>query len=356
MLKTAVGTATIQDVAERAEVSVSTVSNVLNGREARMRPDTLERVQRAIAELAFRPNQSARHLKTGRLQMIGLLIPSIANPFYGTLARWVEAAALERGFGVLLCNTQRDASREREYAEAFMAQGVRGVIVGSALQAQEHLGPMVARGLAVVSFDRTSATLSADAPLMDYVSMDNRRAAALAVEHLVALGHRHITYLSVDPPSMNRVARLQGAAQACGKAGVGFHSHVSPRGPGYAEGELAELGRAAAVALCAEGNPSTGWIAMNDMVAIGALAGLRDSGRRVPDDVSLVGIDDQFLGQYVYPALTTVRQPMQAMAESAVERVLARMRSGAESSHQMVFMPELVVRGSSGPAQGLPSV
>lgn len=348
MVRPLPSTATIQDVALRADVSVSTVSNVLNGREARMRPDTLERVRRAIAELAFRPNQSARHLKTGRLQMIGLLVPSIANPFYGTLARWVEAAALERGFGVLLCNTQRDAMREREYAEALMAQGVRGVIMGSALQAQEHLGPMVARGLAVVSFDRTAQSLQSDAPLMDYVSMDNARAAAMAVEHLVALGHRHIAYVSAEAQSMNRVARLQGASEACARAGVAFHAHVSPRSAGYAEGELAELGRAAAAELCRQASPCTGWIAMNDMVAIGVLAGLRDSGRRVPEDVSLVGIDDQFLGQYLSPSLTTVRQPMQAIAEAAVERVLARMQSSGESQHEQVFMPELVVRESTG--------
>lgn len=348
MLSPVPGTATIQDVARRAEVSVSTVSNVLNGREARMRPETLERVRRAIAELAFRPNPSARHLKTGRLQMIGLLVPSIANPFYGTLARWVEAAALERGFGVLLCNTQRDAMREREYAEALMAQGVRGVIMGSALQAQEHLGPMVARGLAVVCFDRTAQSLQSPAPLMDYVSMDNARAAAMAVAHLVALGHQHIAYVSAEAQSMNRVARLQGATQACAEAGVTLHTHVSPRGAGYAEGELAELGRAAALDLCRQASPCTGWIAMNDMVAIGVLAGLRDSGRRVPEDVSLVGIDDQFLGQYLSPSLTTVRQPMQAIAQAAVERVLARMQSSGESPHEQVFLPELVVRESSG--------
>ena len=184
--------ATIDDVARRAGVSISTVSNVLNGREARMRAETLDRVRQAIADLAFQPNQSARRLKTGHMAMIGLLVPTIANPFFGGLANWVEEAANAHGYGVLLCNTQRSAEREQAYAQAFLAQGVQGVILGSSLQAQEHLVPLIERGLAVVSLDRTAQ----HAPLtMDYVSLDNHRAGAMAAEHLLSLGHTDIVYV-----------------------------------------------------------------------------------------------------------------------------------------------------------------
>ncbi|WP_210543109.1 LacI family DNA-binding transcriptional regulator [Rhodoferax sp. PAMC 29310] len=337
-------TATIEDVARRAAVSISTVSNVLNGRQARMRPETLERVQQVIAELDFRPNQSARRLKTGHIAMIGLLVPSIANPFFGALARWVEETANERGYGVLLCNTQRSAEREQAYAQSFMAQGIKGVILGSSLQAQDHLAPLISKGLAVVSFDRTAQLK----PLaMDYVSLDNFRAGAMAAEHLIALGHRDIVYVSAPLRSVSRVARLEGARDACATHKVKFESHVREVTPGQTEMDIAELGRAGGVALHARGTKATGFIAMNDMLAIGLLAGLRQCKLRVPDDVSVMGIDDMFLGAYLSPALSTVRQPMQEMASAAVERVLVRLKDSNEPAHELVFTPELVVREST---------
>lgn len=336
--------ATIEDVARQAGVSISTVSNVLNGREARMRPDTLLRVQQAIADLSFRPNQSARRLKTGHMPMVGLLVPSIANPFFGSLARWVEDAAIERGYGVLLCNTQRSADREQEYAQAFMAQGVQGVILGSSLQAQEHLVPLVQRGLAVVSFDRTAQ--HADLP-MDYVSLDNHRAGVIAASHLLALGHQQIAYVSAPLRSVNRKARKDGVRAACSRGGARVEVHVGDVAAGQAEMEMAELGRAAALALHAQGCAATGYVAMNDMMAIGLMAGLRQCGRRIPEDVSVIGIDDLFLGRYISPALSTVRQPMQEMATAAIERVLARMKNIGEAPRELVFVPELVVREST---------
>lgn len=336
--------ATIEDVARQAGVSISTVSNVLNGRESRMRAQTLERVREAIAVLGFRPNQSARHLKTGHMPMIGLLVPSIGNPFFGTLARWVEDAAIRRGYGVLLCNTQRSVEREREYAQAFLAQGVQGVILGSALQTQEHLGPLIKGGLAAVSFDRTAL----HAPLtMDYVSLDNHRAGAIAAGHLLDLGHRELAYVSAQLRSVNRVARLEGAREACARVGAHLEVHISKVEAAQAEMEMAEIGRSAAHTLHAQRSTATAFVAMNDMVGIGLLAGLRQCGRRVPEDASVIGIDDIFLGQYISPAMSTVRQPMQAMASAAVERVLARMKNSDEPPHELIFVPELVEREST---------
>lgn len=338
------GPATLGDVARRAGVSVGTVSNIFNGRESRMRPETLARVQQAIKDLGFRPNLSARRLKTGHMPMIGLLVPSIANPFFGTLARWVEDAASQRGYGVLLCNTQRSADREQEYAQAFMAQGVQGVILGSSLQAQEHLVPLIEGGLAVVSFDRTAQ--HGELP-MDYVSLDNHRAGAIAAEHLLALGHEDIVYVSAPLRSVNRNARLEGAREACTRAGKRFEVHIGDVTAGTADMEMAELGRLAAIALHAKGCTATGYVAMNDMLALGLTAGLRQSGRDVPKDLSIVGIDDLFLGQYITPALSTVRQPMEQMASAAVGRVLERMKNPGEAPHELVFVPELVVREST---------
>lgn len=337
---------TIQDVARLAGVSVSTVSNVLNGREARMRPETLALVKNAIAELAFRPNQSARMLKTGHMQMIVLMVPSIANPFFGVMARWVEAAALEQGYGLLLCNTYRDAQRERDYAESFMAQGVRGVILGSALQAHEHLVPLVDRGLAIVSLDRVSST---DGLLRDFVSVDNHMAAVLAAEHLIACGHKHITFVGAPATSVNRIARVEGARDACARASVPLEVFVGAPQANYNENEMIDLGRFCAETLIRTNCRSTAFIGVNDMLAIGLLAGMRQNGRVVPNDVSVVGIDGLFLGEYVSPPLTTVRQPLREIAEAAVGFVLSRIKDPRIAARERIFAPELVARESAGP-------
>lgn len=339
-------TPTIEDVARHARVSISTVSNVLNGREARMRPDTLARVQQAITMLGFRPNQSARNLKTGHLAMIGLLVPSIANPFFGSLAREIESVANERGYGVMLCNTQREADRELAYAQALMAQGVRGMVIGSALQAQEHLAPLIERGLAVVSFDRTAQ----EAPWnMDYVSVDNHRCGELAAEHLLTLGHRHIVYVTAPLRSVSRGARLEGVQKACAAAGARLHVHIGDVPNGQIEMEMPTLGRNAAIKLQASQPDASAYIAMNDMVAVGVLSGLRECNKLVPHDISVMGIDDLFLDSYLSPALSSVRQPMPEIAQAAFERVLARMSSPSEQAHSLVFSPELVRRESTQP-------
>jgi DNA-binding LacI/PurR family transcriptional regulator len=335
---------TIQDVAKRAGVSVSTVSNVLNGRESRMRPDTLARVREAIAELGFRPNQSARMLKTGHMPMIGLMVPTIANPYFGILARWVEERALEHGYGLLLCNTNRSPQRERDYAEAFMAQGVRGVILGSALAAHEHLLPLLTQGLVAVSLDHGSAT---DGLLRDFVSVDNRLAGDMAAHHLCSLGHRHIAFVSAPAKSMNRLARFHGAKAACEQAGATLELYVGTPDGDYSESEMVELGRLAAHQLLAAGSAASAFIGVNDMVAIGLLAGLRQCGRQVPSQASVIGIDGLFLGDYVSPSLSSVSQPMQAMANAAVDQVLLRMKTPDLPPQSAVFPPELIVRDST---------
>jgi DNA-binding LacI/PurR family transcriptional regulator len=337
---------TIQDVAAHAGVSVSTVSNVLNGREARMRPETLARVKKTIADLGFRPNQSARMLKTGYMPMIGLMVPTVANPYFGTLARWVEGRAAELGYGLLLCNTYRNPDRERDYAEAFLAQGIKGVILGSALAAHEHLVPLINKGMAVVSLDRACTS---DELLRDLVSVDNELAGAMAVDHLTSLGHRHIAFVNAPAQSVNRLARQEGAQQACDRAGATLQLHVSKTEGGYNESEMAEMGRAAARSLRASNSPATAFIGVNDMVAIGLLAGMREAHLQVPKEVSVIGIDGVFLGEYFSPALTSIGQPMQAMALAAVDHVLTRMKEPGLPPKASIFPPELVNRESTGP-------
>jgi DNA-binding LacI/PurR family transcriptional regulator len=340
---------TIQDVARRAGVSASTVSNLLNGRSERMRPETLARVQRAIAQLGYSPNRAARHLKTGRVKMIGVIVPSVANPFYGAFASHIERAALKAGYQILLGNSERDPEREQRYAEELWSYGVRGLICGSSPLALTHLVGFVERGLNIVAFDRQVQPVD-DLPV-DSVTVDNVLAARLAIEHLLKLGHRRIGFVTGPLRTVNRQGRLEGYRQALREFGVTPDPHLvweKTLDKGFGDTEGVELGRGGARELLSKPTRPTALLAINDMYAFGAYAGARDLGLRVPADVSIVGIDDGVLAEVVAPPLTTVRQPLIEMTQAAVDIVISRIEGRSDAPPQHLTMkPELIVRQST---------
>lgn len=340
---------TIQDVARRAGVSASTVSNLLNGRTERMRPETLARVKQAIDQLGYSPNRTARNLKTGHTQMIGVIVPSVANPFHGAFASLVEQEALKRGYQVLLGNSQRDAERERCYAEELWSYGIRGLIFGSSLLALTHLAEIVKRGQHIVAFDRQ--VQPDDITPIDNISMENVQAAYIATKHLIDLGHRRIGFLSGPIRTVNRLNRLQGYHSALREAGVEPDpSLVREKSieSEFGDTEGVELGRRGVHELFSQLEPPTALLAINDMWALGAYVGARDLGRRIPDDLSIVGIDNIVLSEVATPPLTTIHQPLSEMAQVAVETVIARIERKTDAPPQSITLPpRLVVRQST---------
>lgn len=150
----AMGTVTIRQVATAAGVSATTVSNFLMGRSERMHSDTRDRISTAISDLGYRPNRAARALRTGRAHSIGLVVPSVANPFWGTFANELERASIEAGYSVLLGNTERDPARELRYVEDLWDAGVRSIVLGTSLPSLAHLQPFLDQGLRLVTLDR----------------------------------------------------------------------------------------------------------------------------------------------------------------------------------------------------------
>jgi DNA-binding LacI/PurR family transcriptional regulator len=340
----------IRDVATLAGTSVSTVSNLLNGRPDRMRPETVRRIEEAIEQLGYRPSWAARQLKTGFSPVLGLLVPSVANPSHGAMARAVEVAAQARGYQVVLGNSLRDPARERQYAEDFFDFGIRGVIVGSSPFDLGHFSDLRSRGLFIVAFDLVT-TGEGEELTMDSVSVDNRRAGYLATRHLIELGHRRIGYISGTMPTMSRRDRLDGYRSALAEAGMPAEPDLIAAGEGavgHDDTHAAEHGRAAAASLLDLPNPPTAIVALNDMRAVGACAAVRDRGLSVPHDVSVSGIDDIALASLLYPPLTTVHQPIDKLSEAAVEILVSRLRDDAPlAPRHIMFEPHLVVRGSS---------
>lgn len=341
--------ATIQQVAARAGVSVTTVSNALNGRVARMSEATLGRVRAAIEELNYRPSSAARQLKTGQVPVLGLLVPSIVNPMFATLAREIETVA-KRDFDhrILLGNTYRQPREEVIFLEDLLAHGVRGAIVVSSLAEQRHFQEAIDRGMVMVNFDRRSSEDGDGKIDADNVSMNNFEAGQLATRSLIDAGCRNIAFATVAGRTVSRRDKIDGYLAAMAEAGLGGAARVveGKAGSDYGDTELTELGVELSAVIAATAPRPDGIVALNDMMAVGLLAGFRRHGLHVPEDLSLAGIDDMPLSALLSPALTTVRAPVAEMAACAVRRLMARMEDPALPVEDFLFSPRLVSRES----------
>lgn len=344
---------TIGDVARLAGVSMSSVSNVLNDRSTRMRPATKERIQSAIRQLGYTPNLAARQLKTGHAKLIGLIVPSVANPFYGNLARYVEEAALKRGYQVMLGNSGRDAEREAKYADQLWGAGVEGIIFGTSLLQVTHLDDLIGKGMKVVAFDRPLP--KGDRVSMDSVYTDNLQIMRLQIKHLASLGHKRIGFITGPIQTVSRKFRLKAFITNLKEAGLTYHSNLVWEGLTRNYGDVAavELGREGAHELFSRPDRPTAICTLNDMYAFGVYSGARDMGLCIPDDVSVIGIDNLPLAEVVEPPLSTVEQPLKEMATAAVLLLVDRIEgNNSEPPSSRAYPPRLIVRGSTSRCAG----
>ncbi|WP_140919810.1 LacI family DNA-binding transcriptional regulator [Limnobaculum xujianqingii] len=341
--------ANIRDVAQRAGVSVSTVSNLLNGRTNRMRPETLARIEAAITELQFSPNRAARQLKTGQVNMLGLLVPSIVNPSFAELAHEIDIAAKQHGYRVLLGNTYRNQEEERTFLNDLLSQGIRGMIVVSTMTEQSHFHDAIARGLVMVNYDMQTHPDSPERSVIgDNISMDNFQAGNIAAQHLINRGCQNIAFVTESGKTVSRMNRISGFIHAAQQSGLSDHYRIieGKARSGYGDAEMTELGKALAKTISQQATPPDGIVAVNDVMAIGLIAGFRTAGIRVPEDISVVGIDNTFLTSLITPALTSVAPPLTEIATVMVDRLIARLDDPAIEVEEFLFLPELVIRES----------
>jgi DNA-binding LacI/PurR family transcriptional regulator len=273
----------------------------------------------------------------------------VANPFWGSFARTLEAEALQHGFQVLLCNSERDPVREQAYVAELWASGVRAVVIGTSLPSLAHLQPMLDRGLRLIAFDRERQP---DDPLaLLSVSVDNRLGSQLVTEHLLSLGHRRIGFISGAIRTVSRQRRLIGYKEALTYAGLPVVDELiwcASGDSGFGDVDSAQLGQQGMARLLAMPKPPTAVVTINDMYAIGACAAARELGLQVPDDVAVAGFDDIVLAPLFNPPLTTVRQPLEEMSRLVIEAVGDANPDGGAHAVSIVIPPKLVIRASTG--------
>jgi DNA-binding LacI/PurR family transcriptional regulator len=327
---------TISEVARAADVSPATVSRVLNG-DPRVGEAYRLRVTAAVEQLGYRPNRLARNLRRQRSGVIGAVISDIENPHFSEAVRAIEDLAFKLGHPVLVCNTDETPEKERAYLQTMMDERVLGVILSPADPASPEISAVIDSGIPLVAFDREVADPRADAVLAD-----NIRGARLATEQLLAAGHRDIAFVGGRREVETGAERLDGYEIAMRRAGL------EPRS--VDGGFRAEVARGAVTELMGAESPPTALVVANNLMTLGTLAALRDGGRRVPDDVALVAIDDPPWAALVAPPLTTIAQPVRRMASDAMELLLDRVHGRRESARRIVHPFELRVRASCGTA------
>jgi LacI family transcriptional regulator len=328
----------IRDVAERAGVSVGTVSNALNHPE-KVSPAALSRIQDAISALGYVRNDAARVLRAGRSSTIGLVVLDVRNPFFTDLARGAEDEAARHGLSVILGNTDEQPGRESAYLDLFEEQRVRGVLISPYGDVEPRLRRLRERGIGAVLVDRASSD-----PAFSSVAVDDVAGGRTAVEHLLATGRRRIAFVG-GPEGIRQVADRLAGARAAVAATPGASLRTLPTSA------LSVLeGRRAGLELLAGPRPDA-IFAANDLVATGLLQALvMEGSARVPDDIALIGYDDIDFASAAMVALSSIRQPTALIGRRAVQILLEQDADPAAPSQQVVFQPELVVRASTAAA------
>ena len=333
----------VRDVAERAGVSVGTVSHALNHPE-RVADSTLERVRAAIDELGFVRSETARRLRHGGSSLVGVLVHDISNPFFTEAARGIEDRLREDNRVPMLGSTDSDPDRERELMSLLAGLDVRGVIVTPSTSTLDNLAVLAGRGIRIVLMDHPP--ISEELPT---VSGDDVAGARAAVAHLVEFGHRRIGFVNGPLSVRQSIDRRDGVLAALSEAGLDpaevlREVEAASGGQGY----TADAGAVGAAELLRADPPPSALFCANDQLAIGAMREIRRRGLTIPDDVAIVGYDDVDIASELITPLTSVHVPMRDIGRAAADLLLA---DGSQVRH-VSFAPELVVRASTAGAPG----
>ena len=329
---------TLNDVARAAGVSATTVSHVINGTRF-VAPETTERVLRAIEQLRYEVNFNARNLKTGRSQAIGVLISDVTNPHFSGVVRGVEDVATRAGYQMILCNTDEDAEKELTYLRMLRSKGVDGALMVPTGARHDYLDHLVQAAFPLVFVDRVLPDVPCDAVLADNVG-----GAHQAVSHLIRLGHRRIGIIARVQRGGMPSQRLQGYRDA-------LRAHGIEEDPALIRDANArrEEGFEQTIVLLDLPEPPTAIFSTHNLTTMGALAALDARGRRIPEDVALVGFGDFEWAPLMRPRLTTVVQPEHAAGARAAELLIDRIeRRTGEPPRRVVLPVELAVRESCG--------
>lgn len=328
----------MNDIAQKAKVSIATVSRVLNN-SGNVSETTRARVLKAVKELKYQPNRVAKRLrsKSGSSHMLGILIPDIQNPFYVDVLRGIEEVAYKQSYTLIICNYGQDEKKEKHYLETLRSEAIDGLIAAPAMEDDPLLRKMVLEGLPVVCVDRGLHGVD-----VDTVVVDNREGAFQAVHFLIESGYARIACISGMQSIPTTRHREHGYRDAHELAGLPVDETLVRWGDStYTSGQK----------LCREllslGNPPDAIFAGNNLITLGALETIHKTGLQIPRDVAVIGFDDMVWSSSLNPPLTAVRQPAWEIGKRAGELLIQRIEEPGRPCIQMTLKTELMIRNST---------
>lgn len=329
--------ATIAEVAKKAGVSTATASRALSGKP-NVSPDAKTKVVAAAKSLNYTPNAAAKSLRMSRSSLLGLIVPDIENPFYSTLAGNVEKHAREAGYNIILCNTGFSGEVEKEYLELLVGRQVDGLLICRTDSRATPPKDPESKVLPVVIMDRASENEKES-----YITVDNVSVGALAAKHLLDLGHRHFACLTEHIDHSTVKIRVDEFARLVGK-GLPAERIVTTT-----EGFIGAKKATKRILASKSKERPTAFYCTNDMLALGVMQAAYESGLKIPDDVSVVGTDGIFQGEFFSQPLTTIYQPFNEIARLAVKTLLDLIENQTPHSVGLMVKPKLIARSSTGP-------
>ncbi len=332
---------TMREVAKRAGVSPATVSRVLN-KTRYISAETEQRVLEVVRQLNYYKNVHARRLATGQSDLFGLVISEIANPYFPEIIRGFQASAWDRGLDVLLCNTEYDQARTKSVIRKLIESDVRGVAIMTASVGKSATSDLIAAGVGVVF-----CNLGGAEKLVSNISIDYQRGIAQAIEHVVALGHRRAAVIA--GPEDNHTAIIIKQALINGLKARKLNPF-----PVLESNYRVDAGASSVRAILSQPEIPTVVFCGSDLIAMGAMSALEEAGVRIPEDVSVIGIDDISFAFLARPPLTTIRVPRERLGTIAFEALDKMLKLKRRKGADYYVETELVVRRSTAAAREQP--
>lgn len=334
---------TIRDVAHAAGVSLGTASRALN-RSGSVSADAIEAVARAASKLGYQPDMVAKSMRGTAIPAIGVLLSNIGNPLYSQIYVALEERLQREGYAVLLANTHTDSKREMAMVDMFARHRLSGVFLGPCASESDALETQLAsRFGAVVTLDRDMSHVG------DVIHVDHFGGAFRATRHLLNLGHQHIALLTPGATTRPGRERIAGYRAAFAERGMPVAESLI-----RAERSSTEFPFSEALGLLSLDTPPTAFVCLGTRILAGVLKAIKQAGRTIPDELSVVSIGDNDLAQLHLPEITTLGWNFETVGTTAAELLLKRLAAPSTERQRVVFTPEIVLRESCGPRVSRP--
>ena len=331
---------TIRDIAKKCNCSITAVSLVLNNRPNRISEPVKQRIREAAKEFNYHPNQIALSLVTRKTNVIGLILPDISNAFFSEFVKEVESECSKHGYTLILASTNESAASELEVVRTFISRALAGIILIRSSIGLEEFQDLIFTAISTCDTPFICVDRSFKSGNIKNIIIDQKQGGYLATKHLISCGYKNIGMITGPLKLATAMMRLDGYKQALEEAHIPFNESFIYEGD--FSNESGELGTAKLM----EANVDA-IFASNDMMAFGVYKAIHQMGLSIPDRLGVIGFDDIQFASIVSPSLTTIHQPMQEIANEAVNSLLDMIKGSSSLGHTKMFEPSLIIRGST---------